>query len=80
MLAEAIRYLDCLEFTHKKEVVKEKLLSMKSSTVGEVVYCPDTIVKAFQYFAFSRTLYKRLRVDYQLPSIRKLTTLTSKAS
>jgi hypothetical protein len=80
MLAEAIRYLDHLEFTHKKDVIKEQLLLMKCPTVGEVVYSPDAIVRAFQYFACSRALYKRLREDYQLPSIRKLTTLTSKAS
>lgn len=37
----------------------------------------ETIVRAFGYFATSRTLHHRLREDYQLPSIRVLTRWTS---
>ena len=33
-----------------------------------------------QYFATSRGLYKRLRIDYQLPSMKTLSRITSKIS
>ena len=38
------------------------------------------IVRAFEYFSTCRSLYNRLRVDYQLPTIQTLTRLTSKVS
>ena len=38
------------------------------------------MVRAFEYFTSSRTLYSKLRVDYELPSISTLTRLTSKVS
>ena len=37
-------------------------------------------MRAFQYFATSRSLYKRLINDYQLPSVSTLTRITSKVS
>ena len=36
------------------------------------------IGRAFEYFAISRSLYSRLREDYELPRITMLTNLTSK--
>ena len=41
-------------------------------------YDANTIVRAFEYFSLSRTLYSRLRQDYELPSISLLTKITSK--
>ena len=38
------------------------------------------IIRAFSYFATSRALYSQLRADFQLPSIRTLTQITSKVS
>ena len=38
------------------------------------------MIQAFEYFATSRTLYKRLRDDFKLPSITTLTRLTSKVN
>ena len=49
-------------------------------TVGKRMYSQELIVRAFQYFAISRNLYNRLRIDYQLPSIKTLTRITSKVS
>ena len=41
-------------------------------------YAPEMIARAFEYFASSRSLYRRLRDDFELPSISLLTKLTSK--
>ena len=38
------------------------------------------MARAFQYVATSRSLYNRLRIDYQLLSIKTLTRITSKVS
>ena len=53
---------------------------MAPQTVGFHVYGPKIIVRAFEYFATSRSLYNRLRNDYKLPSITTLTRVTSKVS
>ena len=45
--------------------------------VGAKLYDPDIVVRAFKYFATSRSLYSKLRDDYQFPSIRTLTKITS---
>lgn len=37
-------------------------------------------MRAFQYFATSRTFHKRLTNDYQLPSVSTPTRITSKVS
>ena len=46
--------------------------------VGDKKYDTSTIVRAFEYFSVSRSLYNRLRHDYELPSISLLTRITSK--
>lgn len=75
----AIHYLDSLTMDHKKNVISEQISSMDSLTyVGEKKYAADMIARAFEYFATSRSLYSRLRDDFELPSITLLTKLTSK--
>ena len=37
----------------------------------------DTILRALEYFATSRAIYKRFVQDYQLPSVRLLQHITS---
>ena len=49
-------------------------------TVGKRMYSQELIVRTFHYFATSRSLYNRLRIDYQLPSIKTLTRITSNVS
>ena len=44
------------------------------------IYDADIIVHAFEYFSTSRSLYNRIWVDYQLPSIQTRTRLISKVS
>ena len=53
---------------------------MGKNTVRSVVYSPQIICRAFEYFATSRSLYHQLVNDYQLPSIRTLTQITSKVA
>ena len=80
-MAEIVRFLDNLEFTHKKEIMKEEINAMSSKIeIGKKCYTPDTIIRAFEYFATSRVLYNRIQKDYQLPSVRTLTRITSKVS
>ena len=45
-----------------------------------LIYPTHMIIRCFEYFAVSRALYSRLCKDYQLPSVRTLTRLTSKFS
>ena len=79
IVSEAIRFLDCLPPTRKKNILKEQIESMRDVKVGNALYSPETILRAFEYFSISRSLYNRFREDYQLPSVRTLTKLTSKA-
>ena len=76
---EIIRYLKNVEIDNKKCVLQEHLSTM-APTVGKTMYSQELIVRAFQYFATSRSLYNRLRIDYQLLSIKTLTRITSKVS
>ena len=43
-------------------------------------YPTEMITRCFEYFAISRAVYSRLCKDYQLPSVRTLTRITSKFS
>ena len=77
---EILRYLNNFNISHKKKIVLEHLESMATRTVGKSVYTTDIITRSFEYFATSRTLYRQLAKDYQLPSIRTLIRITSKVS
>jgi len=78
-IEEAVRFLHTLSPTWKDEVMREQAESMGVKQVGEKRYSTATIVRAFSYFALSRTTYERLRIDMQLPSIATLTRMTSAA-
>ena len=80
ILNEILRYLENFSISHKKKIVLEQLQSMATRTVGKSVYSTDVIIRSFEYFATSRTLYSQLAKDYQLPSVRTLTRITSKVS
>ena len=66
--------------SHKKNIIQQQLSSMAPVNVGLQSYGPEIIVRAFEYFATSRTLYNRLRIDQQLPSVTTLTRITSKVA
>ena len=65
---------------HKKEVLMRSLVALGKNAVGQKLYSPEVIVQAFDYFATSRALYKKLRKDYALPSISTLSKITFKKS
>ena len=52
---------------------------MAPKMVG-IKYRSDMIIRAFGYYATSRTLYYRLRDDFQLPSLVTLRRMTPKVS
>ena len=77
---ENVQFLNSLEVSNKKEVINQHLKVMGSKAVGKKMYSAEMIVRAFHYFALSRSLYNRLRIDYQLPSVQTLTKITSKVA
>ena len=76
---EIIRYLKNMEIDNKKCVLQVHLSAM-APTVGKRMYSQELTVRAFQYFATSRSSYNRLRIDYELPPIKILTRITLKES
>ena len=55
VLEEITRYLKNIEIDHKKCVLQPHLSAM-APTVGKTMYSQELIVRAFQYFATSRSL------------------------
>ena len=60
---EIIRYLKNMEIDNKKCVLQEHLSEM-APTVKKRIYNQELLVRAFHYFATSRNLCNRLRIDY----------------
>ena len=77
LLDEAVRLLKNHSSTRKETVLHEQVSAMGFKSVGERKFSNATIVRAFGYFALSRTAYNRLRQDFDLPSITTLTRMTS---
>ena len=73
-----IRHLSELEMTHKKKILFDQLFVTDKKGGNEKLYSPEMTTRVFEYFATSRSLYSRLQQDFQLPSIRTLTRITSK--
>ena len=53
---------------------------MSYKQVGKRVYSHEVIVRAFGYFATSRSVYSGLHLDWKLPYIQSVTCITSKLS
>ena len=65
----------------EKRWLLEQIFALSSLVhVGDKKYKAETIIRAFEYFARSRTLYNRVREDYELPNISTLMRLTSKVN
>ena len=78
-LLEALRYLDGLTKTNKINSILQHVEAMSPLTfVGDKKYDPEIIARAFKCYSILRSLYDRLRQDYELPSISLLKQLTSK--
>ena len=77
---EIVTSLNFYGLSHKGEVIHHQLKSMSISARSKKLYSPEAIVRAFSYFATSRSLYKQRRDNYQFPSISTLTKITSCAN
>ena len=69
-----------MEVDDKKCIIHEHLSVMAPVVIGKTMYSQELIVREFQCFAISRSFYNQLRIDYQLPSIKIITRITSKLS
>ena len=78
-IEETIKYLYQLPITKQKEILMQQISAMSPVVVGQNIYSPEVLIRAFEYFATSRALYQIIREDYKLPSVT-LTLLTSKVS
>ena len=77
-IEEAVRFLQNKEESRQEKVLHEQMKCMEPGKVGEKVYTPEVMMRAFEYFATSRSLYGKLRKDFKLPSEKILSSLTSK--
>ena len=68
-----------MAFDHKKNILSQQFFAMTLKMVG-IKYSSDRVIHAFGYYATSRTLYNRLRDDFQLLSLAKLGRMASKVS
>lgn len=79
-LDEILHYVKARKQDEKVDVLMNQLSVSGKKTVGESIYPPEMIARAFEYFCISRSLYNCLCRDFQLPSIRTLTRITSKTN
>ena len=77
---EVLRFLHEKENTHHEEILLEQMDNMRPPKVGSKLYSPETMMRAFDYYAHSRSMYRKLRKDLKLPSEAILSTLTSKVN
>ena len=77
-LTEIIRFLSSKQKSHKTQILLEQSSLTNKKAVPRKLYSLEMTTRTFEYFATSRALYSRLRKDFQLPSIRTLTKITSK--
>ena len=75
---EIIRYAKTRETDHKANILLHQVSVSGKKNVGQKLYPPEAIARAFEYFCVSRSLYQHLCQDFQLPSVRTLTRITSK--
>ena len=73
-------YLNTSDFPHKNSILLQHIDCMnKEKLVGQRVYDMQVILRAFEYYAVSRSCYHRMYKDYKLPctdTLRKLTCKT----
>ena len=74
----SLQYLKDLEIDKKKVLLSGTVESMEVTYVGEKRCSIDTLLRIFEYFVLSQSTYVHPRQDFQLPSISKITKMTSK--
>ena len=57
-----------------------KATNARTPNSNSKLYSPKVLVRAFGYYAKSRSLYHQLRKDFKLPLVRTLQKVTSKCS
>ena len=77
-IVEMVRFLHLCETNLKKDVIHQQMKAMGVALLGEKKYSIETIVRAFEYFALSRSMYNRIWEDFELPCVSTLTNFTSK--
>ena len=78
-ISELFRYLENSEVPHKNQILLQHVNCMNNlNVVGVRVYDMEVILRAFNYYATSRSCYRLLYKDLQLPSINTLRKLTCK--
>ena len=77
-LEEIVRFLKSKDVDHKQKILLEQHEVMNSRKVGSIKYGPEVMTRAFEYYATSRALYKKIAADFELPCIRTLERITSK--
>ena len=66
-----------LRESHHVTIIHDQLRAMKPSGANRKIYSPEDFVRAFSYYALSRSLYQRMREDFKLPSVSTLSNITS---
>ena len=61
-----------------KKILFDQLFVRDKKEGNEKLHLPEMTTRTFEYFATFRSLYSQLQQDFQLPSIRTSTRITSK--
>ena len=62
---------------HIVQAIHQQPQSMSTNNKHTKLYSPEVLVRAFEYFANSRSLYRKIRIDFQFPSENTLCRITS---
>ena len=76
-IEEIIRYLHTHEESHQVKVLHDQLRAMRAEGGSRKIYSPEDLVRAFSYYALSRSSYQKMRNDFKMPSISTLSNITS---
>ena len=76
-IVENVNYLNSHELMRKVQVIHQQFQSMSTKNKHTKLYSPKVLVRAFDYFATSRSLYRKMRIDFQFPSESTLCRITS---
>ena len=79
-LNEIVCFLSNKEVTHKTKILLQQVSVTDRNSGRDKWYSMEMAVRAFEYVSTARALHSRIAQDYQLPSIRTLTRITSKVS
>ena len=68
-IEETVRYLHTYEESNHVTIIHDQLRATRPSGGNRKTYSPEDFVRAFSYYALSRSLYQRMREDFKLPSV-----------